>query len=255
MKSEDCDQDMPPFVIKVEPFLEEDFEENSQDFEEQDPFNIDSKSANPWQVNSLKVFLKYNCPQCSYKTKKEDDFLHHAIDKHEDAKTIWDPVESIGSFESKESTAKADLSTEAIDLNQNRFHLKKQTLSSPDFESLGCQDLLSEVETLQDLDPVELNCHGCSITDFGFHALRLNHVLKTHSFLKASNTDCLKKFQCHTCDESLTGRSEFLKHQGDCHPEFFKSVDSSFCKNQKRRIKVREKCLIFTLWTIFDDSA
>ena len=37
---------------------------------------------NPWEVESIQAFAYLNCPQCDFKTKDEDFFQDHAIDKH-----------------------------------------------------------------------------------------------------------------------------------------------------------------------------
>ena len=37
---------------------------------------------NPWAVNSIKDFWFLNCPECDFKAKEENCFLHHANEEH-----------------------------------------------------------------------------------------------------------------------------------------------------------------------------
>ena len=37
---------------------------------------------NPWQVEGIQAFSYLNCPECSFKTKEEPYFQHHAIQNH-----------------------------------------------------------------------------------------------------------------------------------------------------------------------------
>ena len=43
---------------------------------------------NPWAVDNLKEFLYYCCPECEGKVKSLEDFLQHALNKHDLAKEI-----------------------------------------------------------------------------------------------------------------------------------------------------------------------
>ena len=37
---------------------------------------------NPWAVDSIKDFWFLNCPECDFKAKEENCFLHHANEEH-----------------------------------------------------------------------------------------------------------------------------------------------------------------------------
>ena len=37
---------------------------------------------NPWQVEGIQAFSYLNCPECTFKTKEEPNFQHHAIQNH-----------------------------------------------------------------------------------------------------------------------------------------------------------------------------
>ena len=37
---------------------------------------------NPWQVHSIQDFSFLNCPECSFKSKEENFFQHHAMQNH-----------------------------------------------------------------------------------------------------------------------------------------------------------------------------
>ena len=37
---------------------------------------------NPWQVEGIQAFSYLNCPECTFKTKEEPYFQHHAIQNH-----------------------------------------------------------------------------------------------------------------------------------------------------------------------------
>ena len=44
----------------------------------------DSKSENPWQVDSVQAFLYLHCPECVFVTplKEQGNFHDHAIENH-----------------------------------------------------------------------------------------------------------------------------------------------------------------------------
>ena len=39
-------------------------------------------SDNPWLVEDLKAFWYLNCPECEFKTQKEEFFQGHAVENH-----------------------------------------------------------------------------------------------------------------------------------------------------------------------------
>ena len=42
--------------------------------------------ANPWEVDTLDVYLHYCCPECDHKSKTKLLFVNHAFSCHPDAK-------------------------------------------------------------------------------------------------------------------------------------------------------------------------
>ena len=39
-------------------------------------------NINPWLVDSIKAFLFFNCPECTFRTKEENLFAYHAAKNH-----------------------------------------------------------------------------------------------------------------------------------------------------------------------------
>ena len=39
-------------------------------------------AVNPWQVDSIDVFYFLKCPECTFDTKKENEFQEHAVENH-----------------------------------------------------------------------------------------------------------------------------------------------------------------------------
>ena len=42
--------------------------------------------VNPWEVDTLDVYLHYCCPECDHKSKTKLLFVNHAFSCHPDAK-------------------------------------------------------------------------------------------------------------------------------------------------------------------------
>ncbi len=48
------------------------------------------QEANPWEVDSVKQFLFYCCPECPYSAKAISPFVEHAVDNHPKAKKYFE---------------------------------------------------------------------------------------------------------------------------------------------------------------------
>ena len=45
---------------------------------------------NPWDVDSLEVFTFLKCPECTFDTKEESNFLEHAYKDHPMSSVFFD---------------------------------------------------------------------------------------------------------------------------------------------------------------------
>ena len=50
---------------------------------------------NPWAVEDVSVFLKYNCPECKFNDNTLKGFTEHALERHPKAKSFF-TAENIG---------------------------------------------------------------------------------------------------------------------------------------------------------------
>ena len=47
---------------------------------------LPTMKVNPWEVDTLDVYLHYCCPECDHKSKTKLLFVNHAFSCHPDAK-------------------------------------------------------------------------------------------------------------------------------------------------------------------------
>ena len=49
---------------------------------------LPTMKVNPWDVDTLDVYLHYCCPECDHKSKTKLLFVNHAFSCHPDAKGL-----------------------------------------------------------------------------------------------------------------------------------------------------------------------
>ena len=47
---------------------------------------------NPWQVKNVQAFLFLNCPECQFKTKKQNSFQDHAVERHPSSVVLFNNI-------------------------------------------------------------------------------------------------------------------------------------------------------------------
>ena len=47
---------------------------------------------NPWLIENIQKFLFLNCPECEFKTKKENSFQDHAVERHPSSFALFNNV-------------------------------------------------------------------------------------------------------------------------------------------------------------------
>ena len=47
------------------------------------------EGSNPWLVEDVSIFLKYNCPECNYNHKDLKAFSNHALENHENSTALF----------------------------------------------------------------------------------------------------------------------------------------------------------------------
>ena len=71
--------------------------------------------SNPWDVEDLDIYLRYNCPQCDAKCETKDMFVNHAIDTHPEAKEVLQDQNSFCEVQIKEEAIDWDYCDESYE--------------------------------------------------------------------------------------------------------------------------------------------
>ena len=58
---------------------------------------------NPWHVKNIQNFLFLNCPECDFKTKKENIFHDHAIQRHPSSFVLFNNLDEYDPLELESS--------------------------------------------------------------------------------------------------------------------------------------------------------
>ena len=180
------------------------------------------KTENPWDVTSLEDFLYYCCPECDIKTKDSQDFLNHAVTKHELAKVSLmiftqdcDP-DSYLNEEETEVTPDLPMDIEGWD-NHDEEDIK------PDLKLLEQQ--VTEGEPAPDSIPMFR-------PDFGESSEEEN---------PKRNRKNEKKIRCDLCKEKFVTHAQLAKHEQAKHLNEAKCDKCDFQCNSKRQLKKHER--------------
>ena len=83
---------------------------------------------NPWKVESIQAFSCLKCPECTYFTKKENNFENHALRNHPLSKVLFDkPIYPTGSFQDYDMK-------EEIQNDMNHVSIKEEPTELSDYE-------------------------------------------------------------------------------------------------------------------------
>ena len=111
---------------------------------------------NPWAVDSIKDFWFLNCPECDFKGKEENCFLHHANEEHSLSWILLEKsveIDPLGNSSMKNASTKFNGSTiknepmedfeiKASELEQDSYNLfVKEEVSR--FEDIGSLEFQS----------------------------------------------------------------------------------------------------------------
>ena len=98
---------------------------------------------NPWVVESIEAFSFYCCPECDFKSKKEDRFKRHAIESHNKSKVFF--ITSKSENKTNNDDDSMDVETESEyqeeqenmeDVDECESSIKEKSLSESEGEEL-----------------------------------------------------------------------------------------------------------------------
>ena len=75
---------------------------------------MNSKSENPWHVESLYEYQYFNCPSCSFKNPSKQDFVDHTFDIH---------PESVENFKKISDGSLSDITIPALNYNNDEKNI------------------------------------------------------------------------------------------------------------------------------------
>ena len=85
--------------------------------------------GNPWKVESVQAFYCLKCPECTFFTKKENNFENHALRNHPLSKVLFDKViYPTGSFQDY------IVKTEIPNDDMNHVSIKEEPTELSDYE-------------------------------------------------------------------------------------------------------------------------
>ena len=192
------------------------------------------KYMNPWAVDDVSVFLRYNCPQCEFNHLDLQSFTNHALENHAESIALFSSVETTGDpllmnikIEEKEvcencdnyafeCVCSIDIPPDPIpdsEEEENSFIVKKEPKKK------------STTKTKKKVNSSEKQviCEICPI-----HELASLAVVKSHRFEKHMQGD---KIMCLYCDYKPKVWSALLLHFDTKHPEHDeKKLSCRFCK-------------------------
>ena len=97
---------------------------------------------NPWEVENIKAFSFYCCPECDFKSKKGNYFKRHAIESHNKSKAFFTTSKSQNNVTDDDPM---DVETESKyqdekggkeDFNESETSMKEESLSESEGEEL-----------------------------------------------------------------------------------------------------------------------
>ena len=99
-------------------------------------------NRNPWEVENIKAFSFYCCPECDFKSKKGDYFKRHAMESHNKSKVFFTMSKSKNNMNDDDPM---DVETESEyqdekegkeDFNESETSVKEESLSESEGEEL-----------------------------------------------------------------------------------------------------------------------
>ena len=168
-------------------------------------------SNNPWLVDSAQAFLFLNCPECTFKSKEEKTFEHHAIKNHPLSCVLFDCVEEITRDEQRFDPLGVALPEKEKILEEliENSTSGKQKRKGPN-DQLSTKVKKTKVQPEQRKD---LKCDFCAFSASKRSDL-VFHVQKEHLSID-SDDDENQNIQC---EFSATEKSQMDEHVKSKHP-------------------------------------
>ena len=178
-------------------------------------------NINPWEVENLKEFQHYHCPQCNFTCKEECEFYSHAVETHKQARIIF----------YKDSNVTLNI----VDIDVLPEIMGHSQQVNLDLSTVESQHVMEDYEKLAPFDM--LDCHSCQDVSknvsFNMPSRRVSHMLDDHSYQKVQEGN----FKCPQCPTKQTFNtvSTFRKHLVDHENENYvrKNLDNVAKKHKE----------------------
>ena len=175
--------------------------------------------GNPWKVESVQAFSCLKCPECTFFTKKENNFENHALRNHPLSKVLFDKViYPTGSFQDY------IVKTEIPD-NMNHVSIKEEPTELSDYE----KDPLNFCETtihqgkeiwtdINDQGEGEIIYpHGQPGSPINMEVMNMPKKKKTNKNHLVVRNEYPKPYQCQMCDSKFRFPSLLNRHIVQIH--------------------------------------
>ena len=171
-------------------------------------------SNNPWLVDCAQAFSFLNCPECTFKTKKENTFEYHAVKNHPLSSVLFDISKYFSDVEEITiDEQKFDPLGVALPEKEKNLEEFIKTSTSGKQKRKGSNDQLSTKLKKTKLQPEprkDLKCDFCNFSTFERSDL-VFHVQKEHLSID-SDDDENHNIQCVFCDFTATEKSQMDEH-------------------------------------------
>ena len=174
---------------------------------------------NPWKVESVQAFSCLKCPECTFFTKKENNFENHALRNHPLSKVLFDkliyPTGSLQDYVVKKE----------IPNDMNDVGIKEEPTELSDYEKDPlnfCETTIHQgKEIWTDLnDQAEgeiLYPHGQPGGPINMEIMNMPKKKKTNKNHMVVHSEYPKPYQCRMCDSKFRFPSKLNRHIAQMH--------------------------------------
>ena len=176
--------------------------------------------GNPWKVESIQAFSCLKCPECTFFTKKENNFENHALRNHPLSKVLFDKlIYPTGSFQ--DYVLKEEIPN---DLNHVRIKEEPTELSDYEKDPLNfCETTIhqgKEIWTDQYNDQAEgeiIYPHGQPGGPINMEIMNMPKKKKKNKNHLVVRNEYPRPHQCQMCDSKFDFPSKLKRHMVQMH--------------------------------------
>jgi len=210
---------------------------------------------NPWQVHSIQDFSFLNCPECSFKSKEENFFQHHAMQNHPLSFVLFELDDVKVKVEEENSAVTSEEQNKRHDKFESYIGVKLEEDESLHYEDNNIDpmrhctisfDENEEGEVIPKIIKKKTVKSNSSLTslkkkkkrkilfdDYDDH--KDDSIENSNTILDESS---IEKIKCYYCEEYFT-KQKMLKEHAQIH-----SIDGNFsCKDCDKKLPTYKKLI------------